>query len=67
MGKTIVYIGYMQGKGLFHVYETDIEYGITFFINKNLGDLVKDVVRVSNQFHDKVVPKICRYKSFVFK
>lgn len=65
MFNTKVYIGFMVGKGLFHVYESNIENGFTFFIDKNLGSLIKQVVRAGKNTNTKFVVKVCRWSTCI--
>lgn len=67
MNETRVYIGYMYQKGLFHAYETNIENGLTFFMDKNLSALIKRTVKTAKNFNSKVVPITCRWKTFIIK
>lgn len=65
MFNTKVYIGFMNGKGLFHVYESNIENGFTFFIDKNLSDLIRQVVRSGKATNTKIVVKVCRWRTCI--
>lgn len=60
-----VYIGHFYDEGLFHVYESNIENGITFFMDENLGELIKKVVRSAKETDIKIKPIVCSWKSFI--
>lgn len=65
MFHTKVYIGFMIGKGLFHVYDSNIENGLTFFIDKNLSSLIKKVVRAGKETNTEIDVKVCRWSTCI--
>ena len=67
MNEIKVYIGCFYDKGLYHAYESDIQYGVTFFMDENLGELIKKVVNTSKETQFKIKPIVCRWKNFIMK
>lgn len=65
MNEVKVFIGRFYDDGLFHAYENNIENGVTFFMDENLGDLIKKVVRSTKKTHFKIKPCICSWKNFI--